>query len=72
MDCVGKDDVDTHSKISQSYAVHSLEHSLLTLYLALREEMIKNPDSFKVHIFIEESKLFRSLSSSVSHIQKEM
>lgn len=56
VDCVGKEEVDTHASIEQHYMVHSLEHSMLMLYSSVRAEIQKRPDDYKILVFMPTAK----------------
>jgi superfamily II DNA/RNA helicase len=52
VDCVGEDAAETHAAIDQTCVVHTLEQSMLALYLSLRDEMAARPDDHKVLVFL--------------------
>lgn len=52
VDCVGKEEVDTHASIDQFYTIHTLEQSMSALYASISKEIETKPDSYKILAFL--------------------
>jgi len=68
VDCVGEADVDTHEKIEQSYIIHTVEISLVALYLSLRQEMAARPDDYKILCFLPTARHAQFLTAVLTEL----
>jgi len=68
VDCVGKDVVDTHESVDQHYMVHTLKHSMLMLYSSLRAEIQKQPDDYKILVFLPTARQTQFSAAALKHM----
>eukprot|EP00940_MAST-03C_sp_MAST-3C-sp2_P001790 g1790.t1 len=57
VDCVGRDDVDTHKRIPQFFTVCEAKHVMLELAVAVQEAIAKDPTCYKVMVFFVTARL---------------